>query len=48
MHFAFYPNRSVERVYSIYKKLGVMHNTIAVRELPPSEDFKILVRGEFL
>lgn len=36
----------MDSVCSIWKILGVMHKTIAVRELPPSEAFRILVRGE--
>lgn len=46
--FAFWPKRNVELVYSTYKMLGVMQRTIAVLELPPSDDLRIFVRGEFL
>lgn len=46
IRLAFYPNLSVDSVCSICKMLGVIHRTIAVRELPPNETFKILVSGE--
>ena len=45
---AFWPNLSVDVVYSICLIEGVMHKIIAVRELPPKLVFRILVRGEFL
>jgi hypothetical protein len=46
--FAFCPKRNVLKVCSSWPAAGVMHSTIAVRELPPSDDRRIFVNGEFL
>lgn len=43
---ALYPNLRVLRVYSYWLRVGVAHRMMAVRELPPRDDLRILVRGE--
>ena len=46
--FAWEPNLNVEIVCSTWFSEGVMQITTAVQEFPPNEDFKILVKVEFL
>jgi hypothetical protein len=38
----------VDKLCSYCDIVGVAHHIIEVRELPPSDDLRILVRGEFL
>ena len=46
--FALSPNLNVPKVYSNYEIQGLMHKITQVLELPPKEERRIFVKGEFL
>lgn len=46
--FALIPKRKVDKVWSKWVIVGLIHKIINVREFPPREDLSILVRDEFL